>query len=75
MANFGRKMALGLVQGFKMNKKFDDAIIMTKSPEWVYDGSLLLAQHNISFHYQNRRPTLLSCPLEFADICAKPLIN
>ena len=68
-------MALGLIQGFKMNKKFVDAIIISKAPEWVSDGSLLPTQHNISFHYQNRRPTLLSCPLEFVDICVEPLIN
>ena len=73
--NFGRKIALGLVQGFKMNKKFVDAIIISKAPEWVSDGSLLPTQHNISFHYQNRRPTLLSYPLEFIDICDEPLIN
>ncbi|KAL6340263.1 hypothetical protein AAG906_040699 [Vitis piasezkii] len=38
-SNFGRKINLGLIQGFKMNKKF------------------------------NRKPTLLSCPLEQPDIC------
>ena len=59
--NFGRKLTLGLIQGFKMNKKFADTIIINKAPEWVSDGCLLLAQHNISLHYHNRRPTLLSC--------------
>ena len=55
-------MALGLAQGFKMNKKFTDAIIISKAPEWVSNGSLLATQHIVSFHYQNRRPTIL--PLE-----------
>ena len=43
-----------------MNKKFVDTIIINKALEWVSDGCLLPAQHNISLHYQNRRPTLLS---------------
>ena len=70
-------MALGFVQGFKSNKKFTDVIIISKAPKWVSlsVGSLLPAQHNVYFHYQNRRPTLLSCPLEFTDICVEPLIN
>ena len=77
VTNFGRKMALGFVQGFKSNKKFTDVIIISKAPKWVSlsVGSLLPAQHNVYFHYQNRRPTLLSCPLEFTDICVEPLIN
>ena len=49
--NFGRKVALGLIQGFKMNKKYADAIIISKAPVWVSNGSLLPAQHNISLHY------------------------
>ena len=73
--NFGRKVALGLIQGFKMNKKFVDAIIISKTPKWISDDSLLPAQHYISFYYHNRRPTLLSCPLEQPDICAESLIN
>ena len=73
--NFGRKIALGLIQGFKMNKKFADTIIISKTLEWVSDGSLLPTQHNVSFHYQNRRPTMLSYPLEHSDICVEPLIN
>ena len=43
-----------------MNKKFVDTIIINKAPEWVSDGCLLPVQHNISLHYQNSRPTLLS---------------
>ena len=73
--NFGRKVVLGLIQGFKMNKKFVDTIIISKAPKWVSDGCLLFAQHNISLHYQNRRSTLLSCPLEHPDICVEPLIS
>ena len=30
--NFGRKLVLSLLQGFKMNKKFVDAIIISKAP-------------------------------------------
>ena len=73
--NFGRKIALGMIQGFKMNKKFVDAIIISEAPKWISNGSLLPAQHYISFYYHNRRPNLLFCPLEQPDICAKPLIN
>ena len=62
-SKFGRKMVFGLTQGFKMNKKFADAIIISKAPEWSSNGNLLLAQHIASFHYQNRRPTKISCPL------------
>ena len=43
-----------------MNKKFVDTIIINKALEWVSDGCLLPVQHNISLHYQNSRPTLLS---------------
>ena len=58
-----------------MNKKFADTIIISKAPEWILDGSLLPTQHYISFYYQNKRPTLLSNPLEQSDICAEPLIK
>ena len=58
-----------------MNKKFSDTIIISKASEWISDGDLLPAQHNISLHFQNRRSTLLSCVLKHSDICAKPLIN
>ena len=58
-----------------MNKKFANAIIINKAPEWISNGSLLTAQHYISLHYQNKRPTILPCPLEQPDICAKPLIK
>ena len=58
-----------------MNKKFADTIIISKAPEWILDGSLLPTQHYISFYYQNKRPTLLSNPLEQSDICADPLIK
>ena len=74
-SNFGRKIALGLTQGFKMNKKFVDAIIINKATEWVSIGSLIPAQHIVSFHYQNKRPTWLSYPLQFSDICVEPIIN
>ena len=74
-SKFGRKMTLGLAQGFKINKKFADAIIISKTPKWVSNGSLLPAQHIVSFHYQNKRPTRLSCPLQFSDIYVEPLIN
>ncbi|RVW24695.1 Enzymatic polyprotein [Vitis vinifera] len=72
---FGRKIALGLTQGFKMNKKFADAIIISKAPEWVSSGKLIPAQHIVSLHYQNRRPTRLSYPLLFSDICVEPIIK
>ena len=58
-----------------MNKKFVDAIIISKALEWISDGSFLPAQHYISLHYQNMRPILLSCPLEQPDICVEPLIK
>ena len=74
-SKFGRKIALGLTHGFKMNKKFVDAIIISKTPEWISNGNLLPAQYIVSLHYQNRRPTLLSCPLQFIDICVEPLTN
>ena len=73
--NFGRKLARGLLQGFNMNKKFADIIIISKASEWISDGDLLPTQHNISLHFKNRRSTLLSCVLKHSDICAKPLIN
>ena len=58
-----------------MNKKFVDAIIISKALEWISDGSFLPAQHYISLHYQNMRPILFSCPLEQPDICVEPLIK
>ena len=58
-----------------MNKKFVDAIIINKATEWVSIGSLIPAQHIVSFHYQNKRPTRLSYPLQFSDICVEPIIN
>ena len=58
-----------------MNNKFVDDIIISKAPEWISDGSLLPTQHYIFLHYQNRRPTLLSYPLEQPDICVEPLIK
>ena len=73
--NFGRKINLGLIQGFKMNKKFADVIIISKALEWISNSSLLLAQHYLSLHHQNMRPTLLSCPLEQPNICVEPLIK
>ena len=37
VSQFGRKIALGLTQGFKMNKKFANAIIISKAPEvYIY---------------------------------------
>ena len=74
-SQFGRKIALCLTQGFKINKKFADAIIINKTPEWISNGSLILAQYIVSFHYQNRIPTWLSYPLQFCDICVEPIIN
>ena len=74
-SNFERKINLGLIQGFKMNKKFADTIIINKALEWISNSSLLLAQHYVPLHYQNMRPTLLSCPLEQPNICVEPLIN
>ena len=74
-SQFGRKITLGLTQGFKMNKKFIDAIIINKALEWVSNGNLIPAQHIVSLHYQNRRPTRLSYPLQFFDICVEPIFN
>ena len=73
VSQFGIKIALGLTQGFKMNKKFADAIIISKAPEWVSSGKLVPAQHIVSLYYQNRRPTQLSYPLLFSNICAEPI--
>ena len=42
-SKFGRKMVLGPAQGFKINKKFADIIIISKAPKWVSNGSLLPA--------------------------------
>ncbi|RVW24955.1 Enzymatic polyprotein [Vitis vinifera] len=61
-SNFGRKVNLSLTQGFKLNKKFADAIFISKAPEWISRGKILPAQHYVNLHYQNRRPTLLSSP-------------
>ena len=58
-----------------MNKNFADAIIINKALEWVSSGKLISAQHIVSLHYQNRRPTRLSYPLLFSDICAEPIIK
>ena len=58
-----------------MNKKFVNAIIISKTLEWIFYGSLLPAQHNISLHYQNRRSTLLSYPFDHTDPCPKPIKN
>ncbi|XP_034679184.1 uncharacterized protein LOC117909308 isoform X1 [Vitis riparia] len=75
VSQFGRKIALGLTQGFKMNKKFVDAFIISKAPEWVSCGRLIPAQHIIYLHYHNRRPTRLSFSLQFSDICVEPIIK
>ena len=75
ITNFGRKLVLSLMQGFKMNKKSTEAIIISKAPEWISNGCLLPAQLNISLHYQNRRPTLLSCLLDHTDLCVEPIKN
>ena len=40
-SKFEKKMALDLAQGFKMNKTFADAIIISKTPEWVSNGSIV----------------------------------
>ena len=58
-----------------MNKKFVDAIIISKALEWVSNGNLTPAQHIVSLHYQNRRLTRLSYPLQFFDICVEPIFN
>ncbi|KAL6333631.1 hypothetical protein AAG906_028816 [Vitis piasezkii] len=57
-SNFGRKVNLSLTQGFKLNKKFADAIFISKAPEWISRGNILPAQHYVNLYYQNRRPTL-----------------
>ena len=75
MTNFGRKLAFKLVQGFKLSKNFADVIIINKAPVWISDGCLLPAQHNISLHYYNRRPTLLSWLLDHIDFCVEPIKN
>ena len=74
-SNFGRKVNLSLTQGFKLNKKFADAIFISKAPEWISRGNVIPAQHYVNIHYQNRRPTLLSSPLVQTDICAEPIIK
>ena len=40
-SNFGRKINLSLTQGFKLNKKFVDAIFISKAPEWISRGNIL----------------------------------
>ena len=50
-SKFGRKITLGLTHGFKTNKKFTDAIIISKTPEWISNGNLLPAQYIVSLHY------------------------
>lgn len=70
MFRFDRKLALGLWQGFKMNKKFSKATIINKALEWTSDGSLLPAQHIITLHYQNRSQPF--CPATLI-ICVKPI--
>ena len=75
VSQFGRKITLGLTQGFKMNKKFANAIIISKAPEWVSSGKLIPAQHIVSLNHQNRRPTQLSYPLLFSNICGEPIIK
>ncbi|RVW24587.1 Enzymatic polyprotein [Vitis vinifera] len=74
-SNFGRKVNLSLTQGFKLNKKFDDAIFISKAPEWISRGNVIPAQHYVNIHYQNRRPTLRSSPLVQSDICGEPIIK
>ena len=74
-SNFGRKVNLSLTQGFKLNKKFTDAIFISKAPEWISRGNVIPAQHYVNIHYQNRRPTLLSSPLVQSDICGEPIIK
>ena len=74
-SNFGRKVNLSLTQGFKLNKKFADAIFISKAPEWISRGNVIPAQHYVNIHYQNRRPTLLSSPLVQSDICGEPIIK
>ena len=59
----------------KINKNFAEAIIISKAPEWVPNGKLIPTQHIVSLHYQNRRPTQLSYPLLFSDICGEPIIK
>lgn len=53
-----------------MNKKFSKATIINKALEWTSDGSLLPAQHIITFHYQNRSQSFCLATL---IICAKPI--
>ena len=74
-SNFGRKINLSLTQGFKLNKKFADAIFFSKAPEWISNGNVLPAQHYVNLHYQNRKPTLLFNPLLKNEICAEPIIK
>ena len=75
VSNFGRKINLSLTQGFKLKKKFADAIFFSKAPEWTSNGNVLPNQHYVNLHYQNRRPTLLFTPLLQNEICAEPIIK
>ncbi|WJZ91210.1 hypothetical protein VitviT2T_010306 [Vitis vinifera] len=75
VSNFGRKINLSLTQGFKLKKKFAEAIFFSKAPEWTSNGNVLPAQHYINLHFKNRRPTLLSTPLLQNEICAEPIIK
>ncbi|KAL6340409.1 hypothetical protein AAG906_006065 [Vitis piasezkii] len=62
VSQFGRKINLGLTQGFKMNKKF------------MPSSSAKLLRHCFS-SLSNRRPTQLSYPLLFSNICGEPIIK
>ena len=75
VSNFGRKINLSLTQGFKLKKKFAEAIFFSKAPKWTSNGNVLPAQHYVNLHFQNRRPTLLSTPLLQNEICAEPIIK
>ena len=50
-SNFGRKVNLSLTQGFKLKKKFVDAIFISKAHEWISRGNVLPAQHYVNLHY------------------------
>ena len=75
VSNFGSKINLSLTQGFKLKKKFAEAIFFSKAPEWTSNGNVLPAQHYVNLHFQNRRPTLLFTPLLQNEICAEPIIK
>lgn len=71
----GRKLAFGLHQGFKLGKKFLEAIIISKAPKWTNVGSFLHTQHYIFLHFQNKRPTLLFSKVTGSDLCEEPIKN